>query len=374
MLLYAHPPRGTDHRSAAVWTHSFQETGRRNRQAVVNLAVLTQAKPGLGEDAEPTVLYCVPEQRGLIGVYDGLGGAGARPAGRTGDARVLSNAFVASRLAHLTVQQWFIEQVRGVDGAARDLHSRLTEVLGDARRGRAKLGGTLRRDLPTTIALIEHHRVGKRLRVTARWAGDSRCYVFDRDHGLQQLSLDDSDIDDALQILIADQPMTNVVSASGDFRIHERSIEVDPPCVLVCATDGFFNYVGSPALFEYHLWDCLLPSAGRSDPDGLREWGRLLADRVRSYAADDASLALTALGYKGLNPLRRDIRRRHEQLRSEHYALLEGLDPDRDRERFVQAREESWRRYRPDYTRYLAGCPKAADSHRSATTMESADR
>jgi len=372
LLLDPEPPDGTDHRSAAVWTHSFQETGRRNRQALVNLAVLTQAKPGLGEDAEPTVLYCAPENRGLIGVYDGLGGAGARPAGRTGDARVLSNAFVASRLAHLTVQEWFVEQVRS-EGGARDLHTRLAEVLGDARRGRTKFGGTLSRDLPTTIALIEHRRVGKRLRVTARWAGDSRCYVFDRHHGLQQLSRDDSDIDDVLQVLIADQPMTNVVSASGDFRIHERSIEVEPPCVLLCATDGFFNYVGSPALFEYHLWDCLLPSAGRADPDGLRVWGQLLADRVRSYTADDASLALTALGYKGLNPLRRDVQRRHDYLRSEHYALLEGLDPDRDRERFVQARQESWRRYRPGYTRYLTGCPDAAGSHPTATTMESAD-
>jgi serine/threonine protein phosphatase PrpC len=342
MLLSAQELPDTDSRSAAVWC-DHRKVGR---DWLASLAVLTQARPGLGEDAEPTVLYHRPSRHGLIGVYDGLGGAGARPAGRTGDERVLSNAFVAARLAHLTVREWFVGRVSG--SAEAELRSMLARVLTDARRGRTKLGGTLRRDLPTTVALIEHERLThRRVRVTTRWAGDSRCYVLRHDQGLQQLSQDDSEVDDALQVLIADQPMTNVVSANGDFRINVRVLEVDLPCVLVCATDGFFNYVDSPALFEYHVLDCLLAA------DDLPGWARLLVDRVRGYTADDASLALVALGYSGVAQLRDGFRPRHDRLRREHYTPLAGLDPGRDRERFVQARADSWQRYRPDYSHYI---------------------
>src|SRR5688500_8043755 len=134
--------------STAVWHCS-----RRDLRVV---AVWSEKRLGLGEDAEPTFLHHVPTRRGVLGVYDGLGGSGARHAGRTADGRRLSHAFVASRLAYLTVQSWFATSVESPE-ATPPLHERLSEVLGGARSTtRAKLAGTLRRDFPTTLAVLTY--------------------------------------------------------------------------------------------------------------------------------------------------------------------------------------------------------------------------
>ena len=60
--------------------------------------------------------------------------------------------------------------------------------------------------------------------------------------------------------------------------------------MLLAATDGFFGYVHTPALFEA----LLLHTLGRSRD--MADWAARLGTAVRDYTADDASLSLVVLG------------------------------------------------------------------------------
>jgi serine/threonine protein phosphatase PrpC len=331
----------------AVWA---SEIGKEDVQL---LGVWTEKRLGLGEDAEPTLLlHC--SGAGMIGVYDGMGGAGARQLGRTADGRPISNAFAASRLAYLAVQEWY------ADGghAVLPLADRLQEVLDNARpAGGRMLRGTIAKQLPTTIALIDF-RPGKArnsVRVVTRWAGDSRCYLLTADHGLQQLTRDDSEIDDPLETLMADQPLTNHLAAGRPFRLNEKCFERPAVgSVLLCATDGFFGYVASPAMFEYHLLRTL------DESGSVEEWGLRLADWRRGTAGDDATLALAAIGCGEFRKLRSRFRRRLDRLDREHAEPLHRLedaevDAAERRERLERFRVDSWARYRDMYMELMPG-------------------
>lgn len=333
---------------AAIWAHE--------RKAFSAVGVWTERRSGHGEDAEPTLMFNSALGRGLLGVYDGLGGAGGRPVGTTPDGRLVSNAFVASRLAHLIVRDWFTDRAHEVRG--EDLEARLKLGFDAARpRARSRVAGNLTRDLPTTLALIEFdcYRTGPLAAVTAWWAGDSRCYLLTPDSGLQQISRDDSEIDDALETLIADQPMTNLVSAAGDFRVHRYGPNrVDRPFVLLCATDGFFNYVGTPALFECGL---LSELHGATD---VRDWGRRLARWVRERAADDASLALVAVGFADFEAMRAAFDPRGRYLYEKHWYPMDAylqtasnLSKEEQREALIAVRNDSWQSYRETYNLLL---------------------
>jgi serine/threonine protein phosphatase PrpC len=334
--------------------------GRRDQQQAVwsgrdadmlCLGVWTEKRARLGEDAEPTLLHHRSTGEGLLGVYDGLGGSGARQAGATDGGRQVTNAFVASRLAHLAVQDWFLDGRR--DGVRLD--ERLREVFEGARRpGGPKLRGTLTRELPTTIALIEYGgRKRHSVDVTARWAGDSRCYLLTSADGMRQLSRDDSELDDALETLVADQPMTNLVSAGARFQVNELVLPaVRLPCVLLCATDGFFNYVATPALFEYQLLNQLGPAKN------MQHWGELLAAWVRTVASDDATLALVALGFGDFQKMRLHFADRWQHLDHDHWRPMAGLrdaDPGEEQHRTAlqAARRASWDRYRDRYVELM---------------------
>jgi serine/threonine protein phosphatase PrpC len=318
------------------------------------LGVWTEKRLGLGEDAEPTLLLQPSTAKGLVGVYDGMGGAGARQLGRSADDRPISSAFAASRLAHLAVQDWFTEPRH----AGRRLDVWLREVFDDARPGGGRmLRGTIAKQLPTTIALIDFapRSASSGVRFTARWAGDSRCYLLTPDEGLRQLSRDDSTIDDPLETLMADQPLTNHLAAGRPFRINEQA--VDRPsarCLLLCATDGFFGYVASPAMFEYQLLRTL------GEATSLQDWGRRLASWRRRTSGDDATLALAALGFGEFGELRDAFQPRLHQLGAEHAEPLErlesaDLDDAERRRRLEEFRRSSWAKYRDTYAQLMPG-------------------
>jgi hypothetical protein len=195
------------------------------------------------------------------------------------------------------------------------------------------------------MALVEYEQTGDALEVTARWAGDSRCYVLTPGQGLHQISEDDTEVRDILDLLIDDQPMVNLVSASTEFAVNTRCIAaVALPCVVLCATDGFFGYVATPALFEHVLLGELRQSRD------LGDWAHRLTARVRDYTADDASLCLAAFGFGTFHLLRDRFDRRFRELHRDHAAPLAAVD---SREGLVAARRRSWEAYRGQYLRYL---------------------
>jgi serine/threonine protein phosphatase PrpC len=327
---------------SASWTHE--------NAAMIAVGVWTEKKPGRGEDCEPLFLAERTTQRGVVAVCDGVGGAGGQTVGRTADGTERSGAWMSSRAVRLAVEQYFVRSVHGSPAAQAEglsLHASVSAVLQQLRNpARSRIGGTMPRELPSTLAAIFYRYEAGSLRCHVRWAGDSRCYVLSGAGGLQQLSRDDTEDPDALSSLEQDPPMTNRIAADGHYRIHDESAGADTPCILLCATDGFFNYVQTPAHFEYFLLATLNESANAA------AWGSCLARQVQGYTQDDASLALVALGYRDFDELRATFGARLEFLTTAHWQPFQNLDQS-DATAFREARLESWRRYRDDYERRI---------------------
>ena len=327
---------------AAIWHYEDED--------IRVAAVWTEKKKGRGEDAPPTALYQRQAQHGLLAVYDGVGGSGAGPAGCTPDGQEVSGAFVASRVVHFALEDWFFRAVTaagesdpGPPGEAVEAALRETGI-----QPNMKIRGALVRHLPTTLAAIEDQVAGAHLDATALWAGDSRAYVLDDAVGLQAITRDDSDVFDALTLLINDQPMTNMISADRPVKINSHRFPgIKLPVLLICATDGFFNYVPTPAHFEHLL---LLTMNEARD---LRSWAAGLAGRVAQFSGDDASMVAVSFGYPTFEAMRLAFEARCTLLEEKYAKRIRGIDQEKERERFVAARKSCWDDYRPGYERLV---------------------
>lgn len=155
--------------------------------------------PGQGEDADPILRD--GRELGLVGVFDGMGGAGGTVYETPDGSR--TGAYLASRLARDVVEQRMValldpEWNLNGPAAAQDIHRsvraalrvRLTELNAPASGLRSRL----LRALTTTMALVALQRRepgGDRWVCHLLWAGDSRVYCFRPDAGAQQLTVDD---------------------------------------------------------------------------------------------------------------------------------------------------------------------------------------
>ncbi|MFB8348030.1 serine/threonine protein phosphatase [Streptomyces niveus] len=235
-------------------------------------------------------------------MFDGSGGSGAATAWQTPQGTPRTGAWVGARVARLATDCWFRQVATdGEPDGPRSLHEYVEYFLSKAPQRRSKLGGTMRRQLPTTLAAL-HYRLregGRFLELQPLWVGDSRAYALTPDAGLQVLTRDHTQESDALELLRTDPPMTNLACADRAFEVGSQLLSSYAlPCVLVTATDGFFGYVHTPADFEYLLLSTL------RDAQDANEWADLVRRGVQSYTADDASLALLALGYPSFAELR----------------------------------------------------------------------
>ncbi|MET7901525.1 serine/threonine protein phosphatase [Streptomyces sp. NPDC005355] len=330
------PPRETPPRE--IWEHG--EPG------LSSIVVRTEKRPGRGEDAEPLALFHRPGQRGLLAVFDGSGGSGSSVARTDRLGRKQTGAWVGSRVARLGVESWFADVVlRGGSDAPERLHAQLRQVQDVARpQQRSKIVGSMRRELPTTLAGIQYEVRGDGVTLRALWAGDSRAYELDPGTGLAALTRDHTEETDALAQLRQDPPMTNVVCADRDFVIDTQLRSARLPCVLLCATDGFFGYVRTPADFEYVLLSTLM----KSHTEG--EWADRLARRVEAYTGDDASLALVALGFPDFMTLRSAFSERYDAVR--HLCTATTPETD-DPAGYHRWQDETWLAYRPYYEKHM---------------------
>jgi serine/threonine protein phosphatase PrpC len=317
-------------------------------ESVQVAAVWTEKKRGRGEDGPPTALHH-RGGRGMLAVYDGAGGAGARSIGRTPDDFDMTGAFIASRVTHFAFEDWFVDTVP---------HRRLFDPEGphdailDALRGTGiapgKISGTMVRHLPTTLAAIEYEIAGRHLNLMVRWAGDSRAYILDVHHGLQVVTRDDAEDSDALILLTNDQPMNNIICADRPFRINRFPLRgvIDLPAVLICATDGFFNYVQTPAHFEHLLLDTM---AGNPS---MHAWAANLAEIVKGYSADDASLVIASFGYPTLDAMRLAFGERHRFVAHRYIRPLREISSENHAE-LAFTRQSSWDEYKGGYEKWL---------------------
>jgi serine/threonine protein phosphatase PrpC len=338
----------------------------------VSFRFCTAKVAGEGEDADP-ILRVGPDL-GLLGVFDGMGGAGGRvydtPDGRH------TGAYIASRFARNVVERLMIELIKPewhLDGPAtaaelhRVLASSLAARLAELKAPETTLRSKLVKALPTTMALAVLQRSDPAASAYAChvfWAGDSRAYVVEPEVGVRQLTTDDlrSGVD-AMRNLTDDSVMSNCIAADTEFHVSHRQVDLQAPFLLLCATDGCFAYVRSPMHFERLLLSTL--QGARDVP----AWRKALEAAVTEITGDDAAMALLGVG-ADLGGFKQLFGDRTMEVERRYVAPLDELDGEitRAEEELAGLRSrraalgsELWGAYKQDYERYLVAAEPAAE-------------
>jgi serine/threonine protein phosphatase PrpC len=320
--------------------------------------------PGHGEDSDPIVRD--GRELGLVGIFDGMGGAGGTvyetPDGpRTG-------AYLASRIARDVVEQRMValldpEWNLNGPATARDLQqsvrSALKARLTELNAPTSGLRSRLLRALPTTMALVALQRrepSGSRWACHAFWAGDSRAYVLHPEVGAQQLTMDDiKDHGDAMANLREDSVVSNAMSADTDFVVHHSLVEFTAPFLVLAATDGCFGYLPSPMHFEH-----LILAALRDSTD-TESWSENVQSAIGEVTGDDAAMAVLGVGadHPQFQQLFAQRTAEVEQRWVEPLDSLAAELEQREREladlRAVRAQRQAqlWAAYKPSYEGHL---------------------
>lgn len=297
--------------------------------------VNVDAREKLGEDSW---CHAFAQDAGLLAVFDGCGGSGARQhACYSGH----SEAYMASRLCAGALYDAF----RDVPGeAALERFAQYCQASFAAYRPESGQSSRIRSSmittLPTTMAAAFVHASGENLCATAAWAGDSRVYVL-APAGLSQLSTDDSEDDDPF---VTDGMMTNTLNADRAPRIRRRDCTLALPALVLAATDGCFAYYTTPMEFEGVLLSTLLSA------DNPAQWEQALAEQIGKVAGDDYTLALASFGFGSFARLQKAFLPRYRQLCDEYLNRIVQLPPED-----AASRRALWERYRPEYVKYLEG-------------------
>jgi serine/threonine protein phosphatase PrpC len=336
--------------------------------------------PDQGEDSDP-ILRDGPDL-GLLGVFDGMGGAGGTvyetPEGRR------TGAYLASRIARDVVEQRMLDLLEpdwhlNGKAAARNLqHSvqhALKQRLQELNPAPSGLRSRLIRALPTTMAVVALQRTqpgGPTWAGHVFWAGDSRAYVFES-RGASQLSTDDlRDPGDALANLRRDSVVSNALSADTEFHINYRRVELRSPFLVVCATDGCFGYVRTPMHFEYLVLSHLLEARN------TEAWSSALQAEIAAVTGDDAAMSTLGVG-ADLKEFQKLFAPRVGELASDFIEPLDELSDAVTRAeqelRALQSRQldemtERWNRYKSDYERYLRPAAQMEDESIADEDME----
>jgi len=332
-----------------------------------------------GEDSDP-ILRDGPDL-GLIGVFDGMGGAGGTVYDTDDGPR--TGAYLASRIARDVVERRMLDLLEpdwNLNGsaAADDLHHSVQRALQDRlaelKAPPSGLRSRLLRALPTTMAVAALQRTqlgGSTWACHVFWSGDSRAYAF-TPTGARQLSTDDlRDPVDAMANLRQDSVVSNAVSADTDFVVQYRRIELVSPFLIACATDGCFGYLPSPMHFEHLVLGSLCRSRNAD------AWSASLQAAVGEVTGDDAAISMLGVG-AGFADLRTLFAPRVDQLEDEFIRPLDALGvavaaAERElaevRRQHVSKTAEIWARYRPDYERYLNPEPELDDEAVTATSV-----
>lgn len=346
-----------------------QEVGLAVASPVVDTAVVSletsvyvdhirlDKRPGQGEDADP--LVSLSRDQVVLGVFDGLGGAGAEtyetPEGRKSGAAIA--AAVAAGVSRDVLERAYGRVAVGeLKGAlARNLQHSLQTVGGEA----SVLKGRLIRKLPTTVAIARVGLLGSpqedvpaALVCTTFWAGDSRVYILDH-RGLRQLTRDHlATPNDAMQNLLQDSELSNCARADGDFYLESADIELGPnPFLVIAASDGVFGYIPTPMHFEKLLLQTIANSYSFAD------WRNTLEQRVAAYTQDDATLAYSAIGWPDFAAMKatleqrtRDITTTTERIDRAAQAVQTANAAAAAANAELEAvRQSSWDAYRPAY-------------------------
>ncbi len=312
-----------------------------------------------GEDAPPTLLLN-PPHKGVLAVYDGLGGAGSKTyLLEEWNNELLSGAYLASRYAKQCLEDYFkkavLQDLGLINQLSQHIKHNFQAFAQSLESAPSRLKSKLIKTLPTTLAGMAFYpaETSNALIVNSFWAGDSRNYVLTDAQGLQQISIDDLNRQpDAMENLWQDATLSNCIDASGKFTINQQIFEISLPCILLSATDGCFGYLPTPMHFEYILLHTLMNSFF-----DIEDWHEKLSEQLGQAAADDVSLSMCAIGFDNLNALKVHFFPRYQFIYHRYIAPYEAImisqgiykDEEQKREQLLQL----WGNYKTDYYKMI---------------------
>lgn len=300
--------------------------------------------PGKGEDS---FCYSFCDSAGMLGVFDGCGGAGARThayySGKTEAymaSRLCAGAFYDLFRMHYPEQQDTAAFVRDV--LQPGTLEQLSRFQPPKVPGTIQIRGSMVRTLPSTAAaVIVQAQDDGSVKVGAIWAGDSRVYILDG-RGLAQLTVDDATVTDPMLNIYEDGILKNIFCSDRAMHLNYREVVVKPPFMVLAASDGCYGYVTTPMEFEGLLLRTLLASKN------VAHWEQILADAIGSFAGDDHAMCLAAFGYEGFDELKYSFNERTMHLWNTYIQPVENLPAEQREPRFAL-----WEMYKQDYLRYL---------------------
>jgi serine/threonine protein phosphatase PrpC len=313
---------------------------------MIYFTLWTEKIEGKGEDAPPTLLLG-DDHTGVLGVYDGLGGSGSKVywiENEDNESREYSGAYLAARLAKAITED-FYWQADLIENFHQLLKNELANDFQDYFQSidnqPSKLKSKLIRALPTTLALLffEENPLDKFVNVWACWAGDSRCYILQKD-GLRQISMDDlTGQPDAWENLQLDATISNCLNAGEDFTLHQKAFSFSEPSILITATDGCFGYLPSPMHFEYLLLETLSQASVDTN-----NWQNSLQTKISAISGDDASLSLWAWGFEDLNEWNNYLQERKKIVYQTYICFFENADNQP-----INTMRDLWEEYKLNY-------------------------
>lgn len=270
---------------------------------------VTEKKAGFGEDADPLARHIL-RVGDVVGVFDGMGGAGSTQVPDDNLSDSCSMARLASRHAATTVgqvlNQWGKDDLTGLKAQLDLAVVQRLHVLAERKGGRGsepRLRGTILHPYPTTVALAvvrpSRDEFSNR-RVKVLWAGDSRVYAFDPSRliPLQALTRDHSESG-------GDAALLRYASADS-LDLEERDFLLPPATSVIAMTDGCYGYMSHFRLM-YLMMNLIVRSRD------VEEWIERMRVAISARAGDDTSFAIT-LGDGGFRALQQQCEIRLDQL------------------------------------------------------------
>lgn len=323
-------------------------------------------REGLGEDANPLFIANEEKEYYAVGVFDGMGGSGAKDCESQYKGRH-TQAFVASRIIREETEK-YLKQNSFPKVSKEDLKVVLTERLEKEKKDYpsppSKLRSRLVREYPTTLAVITVMKEKEMYRIRSFWAGDSRNYLWTKD-GFFQISLDDlNEKNDPQENLRNDAGLANCICAGSDFVINEKDIKIAEPFVILSATDGCYGYLKTIMHFQYLLLEGLQTSSD------LESWKSYIEEKLNEVTGDDMSFALVAVGFDDYSHLKSyfsnvkidglDKILMLEQKKSEIETSLAD-----NKEQLDEAIQKGWNVYKATYMSKI--CPQSTKSAEQET-------
>lgn len=326
-----------------------------NNNKDIFISFRTEKKVGHGEDAPP--LLFIKGNSCAVGVFDGMGGAGAKICDSSSIGAGYTQAYVSSRIVCSSVDKLLQNHLSTDDVTVEDMKEVIKNKLHEekelfAPKVTSSLRSKLVREYPTTLAIITFQEHEKSYQVDSYWAGDSHCYLWTKD-GFFQISRDDlEDDNDPMDNLHNDSPISNCICADRDFTIHHNPIKLKKESLIIlCATDGCFGYYQTPMHFEYVLKSCL--QKAKND----KEWEQMVQDEVLKVTGDDCSLSLIARGFSSFDDLKKEMISTSSEIievmkQEQEVAAAEQILAE-EKKKYVQKIASGWNSYKQNYMKYI---------------------